>query len=190
MEAFIVSLLAITVGEIGDKTQLLALLLAARFKRPLPIVAGILVATIANHVIAALLGQWIAAYLPTHFFHYALGISFLVIAAWTLKPDQMEESSIHYDKFGVFMITAVTFFLAETGDKTQIATMALAAKYQDLTMVVCGSTLGILLADVPAVLLGKVMTPQFPFKWLRWTAATIFAVLGSLVLLGVGADYI
>lgn len=190
MEAFFVSLVAVAIGEIGDKTQLLALLLAARFKRPVPIVLGIFVATVSNHLLAALLGQWIAAHLPAHFLHWALGISFLVIAAWTLKPDEIEESKIDYGKYGVFAITVVTFFLAEIGDKTQIATMALAAKYDNLTLVVCGSTLGIMLADVPAVFLGKVATPNFPFKWLRWGAAFIFAVLGCLVLFGFGDRWI
>ncbi|PRC90630.1 TMEM165/GDT1 family protein [Solimicrobium silvestre] len=190
MEAFLVSVVAITIGEIGDKTQLLALLLAARFKRPLPIVLGIFVATISNHILAALLGHWVATHLSADFLRWALGVSFLAIAAWTLKPDKMEESKIDYGKYGVFTITVITFFLAEIGDKTQIATMALAAKYDDIYMVLAGSTLGIMIADVPAVFLGKVASPNFPFKWIRWGAAAIFAVLGAAVLLGFGGGLI
>ena len=188
MEAFFVSTLAITIGEIGDKTQLLALLLAARFKRPIPIVLGIFCATIANHALAAWLGQWVATHLSPEVLRWALGLSFLAIAAWTLKPDEMEDSKIDYGKYGVFAITLITFFLAEIGDKTQLATMALAAKYDDIVMVVAGSTLGMMIADVPAVFLGKIAAPNFPFKWVRWGAAVIFAVLGCAVLLGFGHE--
>jgi len=186
MEAFLVSVVAIFVGEIGDKTQLLALLLAARFKRPVPIVLGILVATISNHLLAALLGHWVATHLAPDLLRWALGLSFIAIAAWTLKPDKIEEEKADYGKYGVFAITVVSFFLAEVGDKTQIATMALAAKFDNIYMVVAGSTLGMLLADVPAVFLGKVASPNFPFKWVRWGAAAIFAALGSAVLFGLG----
>lgn len=184
MEAFFVSVLAIFVGEIGDKTQLLALLLAARFKQPVPIVLGIVVATLVNHVLAALLGQWVASHIPPDILRWALGLSFIAIALWTLKPDKIETPGNEYGRYGVFLITVATFFLAEVGDKTQIATMVLAARYHNLTMVVAGSTLGILLADVPAVLLGKVAAPNFPFKWVRMAAALIFAVLGCAVLTG------
>ena len=186
MEAFFVSVFAIAIGEIGDKTQLLALLLAARFKRPLPIIAGILFATIANHLLAALLGHWVATHIPADILRWALGLSFLVIAAWTLKPDEMDDTKIDYGKYGVFAITVVTFFLAEVGDKTQIATMALAAKYNDIVMVVAGSTLGMMIADVPAVFLGKIAAPNFPFKYVRWGAAAVFAALGCAVLFGLG----
>lgn len=186
MDAFLVSTLAITIGEIGDKTQLLALLLAARFKRPVPIVLGIFVATISNHLLAALLGHWVATNLSPDFLRWLLGISFLAISAWTLKPDKMEESTIDYGKYGVFAVTVITFFLAEIGDKTQIATMALAAKYNDMVMVVAGSTLGMMIADVPAIYLGKIASPKFPLKWIRWGAAIIFALLGCGVLFGFG----
>jgi len=186
MEAFLVSTLAITVGEIGDKTQLLALLLAARFKRPIPIMLGILVATVGNHFLAALFGFWIANHFSPEFLRWALGLSFFAIAAWTLKPDKMEESTIDYGKYGVFAVTVITFFLAEIGDKTQIATMALAAKYDDIWMVVAGSTLGMMIADVPAVFLGKIASPKFPLKWIRWGAAVVFAGLGCAVLFGFG----
>lgn len=186
MEAFLVSVVAIFVGEIGDKTQLLALLLAARFKRPVPIVIGILVATMSNHILAALLGSWVASHVAPDILRWALGISFLAIAAWTLKPDEMNESDLSQGKYGVFAITVASFFLAEVGDKTQIATMALAAKYHDIVMVVAGSTIGMMLADVPAVFLGKVAAPNFPFKWVRWGAAVIFTCLGIAVLAGFG----
>jgi len=186
MEAFLVSVVAIFIGEIGDKTQLLALLLAARFKRPLPIVLGILVATVSNHVLAALLGSWVASHIAPDLLRWALGISFLAISAWTLKPDEIDESDLTQGKYGVFAITVATFFLAEVGDKTQIATMALAARYHDIVMVVAGSTLGMMLADVPAVFLGKVASPNFPFKWVRRAAALMFAVLGLAVLAGFG----
>lgn len=190
MEAFLVSTLAITVGEIGDKTQLLALLLAARFKRPIPIVLGILVATLCNHFLAALFGFWIANYFSPDFLRWALGLSFLAIAVWTLKPDEMEESAIDYGKYGVFIVSVITFFLAEIGDKTQIATMALAAKYDDIAMVVAGTTLGMMIADIPAVFLGKIASPKFPLKWIRWIAAIIFAGLGCAVLLGLGDEFV
>ncbi|MES2104260.1 MAG: TMEM165/GDT1 family protein [Pseudomonadota bacterium] len=191
MEAFLVSALAITVGEIGDKTQLLALLLAARYKKPLPIVLGILVATLANHALAALLGQWVAAHVSADVLRWALGLSFIVIAAWTLKPDEMDDdSSISNGRYGVFLVTCVTFFLAEIGDKTQLATVALAAKYSSLGWVVAGSTLGMMIADVPAVFLGKIASPNFPFKLVRYIAAAIFCVLGIAVLLGMGSKFL
>lgn len=184
MEAFLVSALAVTVGEIGDKTQLLALLLAARYKKPGPIVLGILVATLANHTLAGLVGQLVATHVDATVMRYLLGLSFLAIAAWTLKPDEMDDGGISESRYGVFILTCVTFFLAEIGDKTQLATVALAAKYSDLTMVIAGTTLGMLIADVPAVFLGKIAAPNFPFKYVRWCAAAVFAVLGVLVLLG------
>ncbi len=185
MEALLVSILAVTVGEIGDKTQLLALLLAARYRRPIPIVLGILVATLANHALAGLLGHWVVTHFSAEVLRWALGLSFLGIALWTLKPDEMDDAGIQESKYGVFMLTCVTFFLAEIGDKTQIATVALAAKYADLYLVVAGTTIGMLLADVPAVFLGKVASPNFPFKLVRWIAAGVFAVLGVIVLLNI-----
>ena len=188
MEAFLVSALAVTVGEIGDKTQLLALLLAARFKRPLPIIFGILTATLLNHSLAGLLGEWIRIVLSPATLRWILGISFLLIAAWALKPDEMEEDERDRGHYGVFAITCITFFLAEMGDKTQLATVALAAKYPDLLQVVAGTTLGMMIADVPAVILGKVASPQFPFRLVRFISAGIFAVLGLAVLLGFGAS--
>lgn len=186
MEALFVSVLAIFVGEIGDKTQLLALLLAARFRQPVPIVLGMVLAILINHVLAALLGQWVASHFAPEILRWALGLSFIAIALWTLKPDQIDTQDHDYNKYGVFLITFASFFLAEVGDKTQIATMVLAARYANLPMVVLGSTLGMLLADVPAIFLGKVAAPNFPFKWVRRAAALIFAVLGCAVLVGLG----
>ncbi|MES2073626.1 MAG: TMEM165/GDT1 family protein [Pseudomonadota bacterium] len=191
MQAFLVSTLAIAVGEIGDKTQLLALLLAARYKKPLPIVLGILVATLANHALAALLGQWVAAHVSADVLRWTLGLSFVAIAAWTLKPDEMEETStLSNGRYGVFLVTCLTFFLAEMGDKTQLATVALAAKYSSIAWVVAGSTLGMMVADVPAVFLGKIASPNFPFKLVRWIAAGIFCAIGMAVLLGMGSRFL
>lgn len=183
MEAFLVSTLAVAIGEIGDKTQLLALLLAARYRKPIPIVLGILVATLANHGLAGLFGQWVVGHFPPDVLRYLLGGSFLAIAVWTLKPDQIEDAGVNEGRFGVFILTCVTFFLAEIGDKTQLATVALAAKYSNLGLVIAGTTLGMLIADVPAVLLGKVASPNFPFHYVRWLAAIIFSILGVMVLL-------
>ncbi|MBC3883857.1 TMEM165/GDT1 family protein [Undibacterium griseum] len=190
MEAFLVSALAITIGEIGDKTQLLALLLAARYKKPAPIILGILCATLANHALAGLLGQWVAHHIPADILRWALGLSFLAIAAWTLKPDEMEDEGLNDSHYGVFALTCVTFFIAEIGDKTQLATVALAAKYSNLGMVIAGTTLGMLIADVPAVFLGKIAAPNFPFRLVRWIASAVFAVLGLLVLLGIGERFL
>jgi putative Ca2+/H+ antiporter (TMEM165/GDT1 family) len=190
MEAFFVSTLAVAVGEIGDKTQLLALLLAARYKKPIPIVLGILVATLANHALAGLLGHWVVSNISSEVLRWALGLSFLAIAAWTLKPDEMGDEGINEGRYGIFLLTCVTFFLAEIGDKTQLATVALAAKYTNLPLVIAGTTLGMMIADVPAVFLGKIAAPNFPFKLVRWIAATLFAILGVLVLLGIGDKFL
>jgi putative Ca2+/H+ antiporter (TMEM165/GDT1 family) len=184
MEAFFISTVAVTIGEIGDKTQLLALLLAARFKRPLPIILGVLVATLLNHALAGLLGGWIRTVLSPDALNWILGISFLAIAAWALIPDKIdEEETTVRGHYGVFAITCLAFFLAEMGDKTQLATIALAAKYSQLFQVVVGTTLGMMVANVPAVILGKVASPTFPFKLVRYISAGIFAVLGIAVLL-------
>lgn len=185
MEAFLVSAAAVTIGEIGDKTQLLALLLAVRFRHPLPIISGILAATVANHALAAFVGQWVGLHVPPDVLRWGLGLSFLAIALWALKPDQIEEQKAEFGHYGIFMLTCITFFLAEIGDKTQLATVALAARYQELLPVLAGTTLGMMLADVPAVFLGRIAGPNFPFKLVRWIAAGIFAVLGVVVLAGV-----
>jgi putative Ca2+/H+ antiporter (TMEM165/GDT1 family) len=187
-EAFFVSIGVVALGEIGDKTQLLALLLAARFRKPLPIILGILVATLANHAGASALGSWITRVLDPQWLRWGLGASFLAVAAWMLIPDTVENvKGSGLGRFGVFGITVVAFFLAEMGDKTQIATVMLAAKYHSLWVVTAGTTLGMMIANVPAVLLGERVTRWLPVKWVHRIAAAVFAVLGVLVLAGVGA---
>jgi putative Ca2+/H+ antiporter (TMEM165/GDT1 family) len=185
MEAFLVSALAVTVGEIGDKTQLLAFILAARFKRPVPIIAGVFAATVVNHTLAGLVGEWLRTMINPQAMHWILGISFLAIAAWALIPDKVEEEDAKVrGHYGVFFVTFIAFFLAEMGDKTQLATIALAAKYPDLVAVIMGTTLGMLIADVPAVFVGHAASPKFPFKLVRMISAAIFAVLGIVTLTG------
>ena len=185
MDAFLVSTLVVAVGEIGDKTQLLALLLAARFRRPVPIILGIFFATILNHGLAGMLGEYIRSALSPELLRWLLGGSFIAIALWALKPDTLDSEPTTKSVYGVFALTFVTFFFAEIGDKTQLATVALAAKYPDLIQVVMGTTLGMLIADIPAVILGEKAAPKLPLKLIRIVAATIFAVLGVLVLVGV-----
>jgi Ca2+/H+ antiporter, TMEM165/GDT1 family len=185
LEAFLVSTAIVAVGEIGDKTQLLALLLAARFRRPVPIIAGILVATLFNHALAGLLGGWIRTAMDPAVLRWILGISFLAIAVWALVPDKLEEKdSAPLGKYGVFAVTLVAFFLAEIGDKTQLATIALAARFDNLVAVVAGTTAGMLIADVPAVLLGGKASVKLPLKAIRYAAAALFAALGVAVLAG------
>ena len=163
METFLVSTLVVAIGEIGDKTQLLALLLAARFQRPVPIIAGILVATTFNHTLAGLLGGWIRTAVDPALMRWILGVSFLAIAAWALVPDKLEEKDAGtMGRFGVFAVTAVAFFFAEIGDKTQLATVALAARFDSIVAVVAGTTTGMLIADVPAVLLGEAHRESSP----------------------------
>lgn len=187
MEAFLVSTLVVAVGEIGDKTQLLALVLAARFGRPVPIMAGILVATVFNHTLAGLLGGWIRTAVDPGILKWLLGASFLGIAAWAVKADQLDEAETRpASEYGVFLVTLVAFFLAEIGDKTQLATVALAAKFDNLVAVVAGTTAGMLLADAPAVLLGGKASLIIPVKAIRYVAAVLFAAMGIAVLAGVG----
>ena len=186
MEAFLVSTGIVALGEMGDKTQLLALLLAAKFRRPVPIVLGILVATLANHALAGVLGDWIARALGPDLLRWVIGVSFLAMAAWMLVPDRIDEAEGGRQRFGVFGTTVLAFFLAEMGDKTQIATVALAARYTDLLAVVAGTTLGMMIANVPAVLLGDVVAKKVSMPLVHGIAAFIFAVLGVLTLLNVG----
>jgi putative Ca2+/H+ antiporter (TMEM165/GDT1 family) len=186
LEAFLVSTGIVALGEMGDKTQLLALLLAARFRRPVPIVLGILVATLANHALAGLVGDWIARALGPDLLRWVIGLSFLAMAAWMLVPDQLDEAEGGTQRFGVFGTTVLAFFLAEMGDKTQIATVALAARYADLVAVVAGTTLGMMIANVPAVLLGDMVAKKVSMTLVHGIAALIFAVLGVLTLLNVG----
>ena len=186
MEAFLVSTGIVALGEMGDKTQLLALLLAARFRRPVPIVLGILVATLVNHALAGAVGDWIARALGPDLLRWVIGGSFIAMAAWMLIPDKIDEAEGGHQRFGVFGTTVLAFFLAEMGDKTQIATVALAARYTGLVAVVAGTTLGMMIANVPAVLLGDVVAKKVSMTLVHGIAALIFAVLGVLTLLNVG----
>jgi putative Ca2+/H+ antiporter (TMEM165/GDT1 family) len=181
-EAFLVSTGVVALAEIGDKTQLLALVLAAKFRKPVPIILGIFVATIVNHGIAGAVGAWVATVLGPTGLRWVLGISFIGMAIWTLVPDKYEEQNAAPPRYGIFVTTLVAFFLVEMGDKTQVATMALAAKYPSLLAVVAGTTLGMMLANVPAVWLGDVAAHKLPLKLVRTIAAGIFLVLGLLVL--------
>jgi len=190
MDSLIVSTGVVALAEIGDKTQLLAFLLAARFKKPVPIILGILIATLANHGLAGALGAWITANLRPEVLRWVLGLSFLAMAAWTLVPDKIEEEETAIaSRLGVFGATLVTFFLAEMGDKTQVATVALAAHYAAPLMVVLGTTLGMLIADVPAVFIGDKLAGRIPMRVVHAVAAAIFAALGLATLFGVGARF-
>ena len=190
MESLLVSTGVVALAEIGDKTQLLAFLLAARFKKPLPIILGILVATIVNHGLAGALGAWITATLSPEALRWVLGLSFIGMAVWTLIPDKIEEEETRIAKrFGVFGATLVAFFLAEMGDKTQIATVAMAAHYAAPLLVVIGTTLGMLIADVPAVFIGDKLANRIPMRLVHSIAAAIFALLGVATLFGAGARF-
>jgi putative Ca2+/H+ antiporter (TMEM165/GDT1 family) len=189
MEAFLISTGIVALAEVGDKTQLLAFLLAARFRRPLPIVAGILVATVANHAFAAAVGALVSKLLGPVAMRWVLGLSFLAMAVWIMVPDEIDEEESQLARFGVFMTTLIAFFLAEMGDKTQVATVALAARFQSMLAVVAGTTLGMMLANVPAVYLGERIANKVPLKLVHGLAALIFAVLGIATLLGAGASF-
>lgn len=187
LEAFLVSTGVVALGEMGDKTQLLAIVLAAMFRRPWPIVAGILVATLANHAVAGALGGWVAQALGPDILRWVIGLSFLAMAVWMLVPDKIDDDAAGgKQRFGVFGTTVIAFFLAEMGDKTQIATVALAARYADVVQVVLGTTLGMMLANVPAVFLGNKIAQKVSMRLVHGIAAAIFAVLGALTLLNVG----
>jgi putative Ca2+/H+ antiporter (TMEM165/GDT1 family) len=187
MEAFLVSTSIVALAEIGDKTQLLAFILAAKYRKPLPIVLGILVATIANHAFAGAVGTWLTSLMGPEVLRWVLGLSFLGMAVWTLIPDKFDEEEARLAQLGVFGSTLLAFFLAEMGDKTQIATVALAAQYQALGTVVAGTTLGMMLANVPAVLLGERIAHRLPTRTVHAVAAAIFALLGIATLMGAGA---
>lgn len=190
MEALLVSTGVVALAEIGDKTQLLAFILAARFKKPVPIILGILCATIVNHSLAGALGAWITSAVTPEILRWVLGASFIGMAIWTLIPDKIEEEETQVAKrFGVFGATLITFFLAEMGDKTQIATIAMAAHYANPLLVVIGTTLGMLIADVPAVFIGDKLASRIPLKIVHSIAAAIFALLGAATLLGAGAKF-
>ncbi|MBL9066170.1 MAG: TMEM165/GDT1 family protein [Sphingopyxis sp.] len=182
MEALFTSTAIVALAEIGDKTQLLAMLLATRFNRPLPIILGILVATIANHALAALLGASAAAFLDSPIFRYAVGASFVAMAAWTLIPDKFEEDDAPKARFGAFLTTLVAFFLVEMGDKTQVATIALGAQYHDVIAVTAGTTLGMMIANVPAIFLGQALLRRVDLATVRKVAAAMFLAIGLWVL--------
>jgi len=188
METLLVSTGVVALAEIGDKTQLLALVLAARFKRPFPIALGILVATLLNHGLAGALGAWITHAVSPQMLRWALGTSFIGMAVWTMIPDEMEETQARIaGGLGVFGTTLMAFFLAEMGDKTQVATVALAAHYAAPLAVVTGTTLGMLVADVPAVFAGEKLAGKIPMKLVHAIAATVFAILGVATLSGEGS---
>jgi putative Ca2+/H+ antiporter (TMEM165/GDT1 family) len=187
VEAFLISTGVVALGEMGDKTQLLAMLLAAKFRRPVPIILGILVATVVNHALAGAVGAWVAAALGPDILRWVIGLSFLAMAGWMLIPDKIEDEALGAARqIGVFGTTVIAFFLAEMGDKTQIATVALAARYTDLVAVVAGTTLGMMLANVPAVFLGDAIARKVSMTVVHAVAAAIFAVLGVLTLFNVG----
>ena len=184
MQALLISAGVVALGEMGDKTQLLAFVLAARFKRPVPIILGILVATLVNHGLAGEIGTLIGSSLPPAVLRWAVGLGFLAMAAWVLVPDRDDDEEPTEPRWGVFGTTLVSFFFAEMGDKTQIATMGLAARFHDLVPVVAGTTLGMMIADVPAVFLGERFAGRLALPWLRAAAAAVFALLGLLTLFG------
>jgi putative Ca2+/H+ antiporter (TMEM165/GDT1 family) len=187
LEAFLISAGVVALGEMGDKTQLLAFLLAARFKRPVPIILGVLVATLLNHTAAGALGTWIAAKLGPELLRWIIGVGFLAMAAWIMVPDKADEEDAETKQhFGVFGTTVLTFFMAEMGDKTQVATVALAARFNDLVPVVAGTTLGMMIADVPAVFLGDRLAQKVNMRLMHGISAAIFAVLGVVTLLNLG----
>lgn len=182
MEAIISALLLVAISEMGDKTQLLAFAMAAHFRRPWPIMAGILVATIVNHALAASVGNWLAAQVSPRLLAVVLGVTFLAFGAWTLCPDTLEATSTA-SRFGPFVTTTALFFLAEMGDKTQLATVALAAKFHHIVLVTVGTTLGMLVADGLAVLVGERLATRIPMVWVRRIAAGLFGLFGVLSLL-------
>ena len=187
MEAFLISTGIVALAEIGDKTQLLAFLLAAKFRKPWPIILGILVATLANHALAGALGAWITSMAGPQTMRWVLGVSFIAMAIWTLIPDKVDdEGDASGMRYGVFGTTLIAFFLAEMGDKTQVATVALAAQFNAFYAVVAGTTLGMMIANVPAVLLGNRIANRVPVRLVHGIAALIFATLGVATLLGLG----
>ncbi|SFN21885.1 Putative Ca2+/H+ antiporter, TMEM165/GDT1 family [Formivibrio citricus] len=189
METFLLSTGVVTIAEMGDKTQLLSLILAARFRKPWPIILGIFVATTLNHFAAGWLGQWVAHLISPAALRWIVGLGFIAIAGWALIPDKFEEDEAQLKPYGAFLATTIAFFIAEIGDKTQIATVALAVKYSPLWAVVMGTTLGMMLANVPAVLLGTWISARMHvLRYVRFAACAVFALLGTLALCGVGTQ--
>jgi putative Ca2+/H+ antiporter (TMEM165/GDT1 family) len=185
VEAFLVSTGMVAIAEIGDKTQLLAFLLATKFRKPLPVISGILAATLINHSLAGIAGVYVTSWIEPRALRWILGASFVAMAVWTLIPDKMEEN-IELGAFGAFGATLVSFFLVEIGDKTQIATISLAAKYNSLFTVVAGTTLGMMVADVPVAIFGDRIAKRVPLRLIRGIAAAIFVVMAAATFLGVG----
>jgi putative Ca2+/H+ antiporter (TMEM165/GDT1 family) len=182
IEAFFISTGVVALAEIGDKTQLLAILLATRFRRPWPIIAGIFVATIFNHALAALLGERVAGLFDGQAFRYAVAVGFIAMAAWTLVPDKIDDLEVKPARFGVFVTTVIAFFLVEMGDKTQVATIALGARFHSVAAVTAGTTLGMMIANVPAVFFGQALVDRVPIKVVRGIAAGLFLVIGIWLL--------
>ena len=182
MQSFLISLSTVAIAEMGDRTQLLSLMLAARFRRPWPILAGVFFATVANHAVAALIGRRLGHVLTPRILDIAVGVSMIAMALWTLKPDTLDEASAGVRRKGAFLATLVTFFIAEIGDKTQIATIALAAAYPSLLAVVAGTTTGMLLANAPVIFFGKAFAARLPLKPLRYVASALFLGLGIFFL--------
>ncbi len=182
MDAIWISTAVVAIAEIGDKTQLLAIILAAKFRKPVPIILGIFAATILNHAAAATIGYFIAQYLSGLWFQVAVGVAFLAMAVWALIPDKEDDGITGMGRAGIFFTTLVSFFIVEIGDKTQIATSLLAARFHEIALVTVGTTLGMMLANVPAVLLGEAATRVLPLKYVRMIAAAIFAAIGIWVL--------
>ena len=183
METFFFSTLSVAIAEIGDKTQLLSLFLAARYRRAWPIIIGILVATGINHGLSAWLGNWITSLVPQDWLRWLVGGSFIAIALWVLIPDEMEEEGPNrWERYGPMLATTVLFFLAEIGDKTQVATVVLAAEYQNLLLVTMGTTLGMLIANIPVVVFGEKIMGRIPLNYTRYLASALFALLGLLTL--------
>lgn len=184
MEAFLVSTASVAVGELGDKTQLLSLVLASRLRRPVPIILGIFVATLGNHLLACWFGEWVGHLITPQILRWVLGVSFIAVAIWALIPDKMDEEIASRSAHGVFVFTVITFFLAEMGDKTQVLAVALAARYQQLFQVVAGTTLGMTLVNVATVLFADRAVRWIPLKLVRLVAAAIYTVLGIATLMG------
>jgi len=185
LTAFLISIGVVALAEIGDKTQLLALALAAKYRKPWPIIFGILVATLANHFLAGAVGTWLTRTIGPDAMRWALGLSFIAMAIWMLIPDKLDDEPEKTSRFGVFGTTLIAFFIVEMGDKTQIATVALAARYDALVAVVAGTTIGMMIANVPAVLLGNVAAEKLPKRVMNGLAAVVFALIGIAVLWGV-----
>ena len=185
LTAFLISIGVVALAEIGDKTQLLALALAAKYRRPWRIILGILFATLANHFLAGAVGTWLTRTIGPETMRWALGLSFIAMAIWMLIPDKLDDDAEKSSRFGVFGTTLIAFFIVEMGDKTQIATVALAARYDALVAVVAGTTIGMMIANVPAVLLGNVAAEKLPKRLMNGLAAVVFALIGIAVLWGV-----